>query len=788
MADKRPDQLPDATAGVKYVHAVNKDDLTDGPNGTSQRVVVNPDNVSDTFIPLKSGGVLEDSALSEDATNVTSTKPIIAPSITVDVGTIKLGGAISMSVGVEYTYLKDSVSGEVARILAQNVGDTLPRVPVNQSFNPDVVRQALKTDNLINPMFTLTPPDNEQILAFTIEAAAPQDNVIIKAFKSGVEVYKNNVGSIPADVEHQIDLLVGDGVPVDVFASTAYDIEVSSLDGDVTLKGINAGTVPFYEVTYYEFELQDLVTADLPINEETLITGASAATSQEPVALDTPIRIEFGAAQGTGSDPLEIDATGLITCNVTGTYFIQVYVQYGRTTSVGSADLYFAAFVNGIQVGNSSHARLDDDDTLIPSRARSNISLTAGDELEFLFARDSSGINNGGLFNGTPNIVGWEDSVCASIVMSRLVGNAATLQSDGDVVGPGSSQQDELPTYANLTGKEIKASSDVRIVNGTIDRITSGEDLWIKNDITSENIIIGRNNDLTGVPNLSNTTLIVTANGTNQVVMSTTGNNSQGIQFVKTGTLRGSLNNNRDRNSIGLENATGEYIEIRPDKTVVYRSATDAKFGIASSNPMIEFQQANGTVEARIGYNTSIPDSLVISKTASDSHIELATNHIDLNADEVLVNGIPVSTVKAYAYNTTSNTASTTMPGPNEYIRCNFGTSMTAPVTSNGDWVFGASRFQNLGPMFKGVVTFICDIAHSDSVELLYDCRVSINNEAGLVGIWRQLYVPVGKSAHMVVDAYVEVDTNDYVQLNIKQPNGAVNFNPVMQRTTIKIE
>lgn len=38
MADKRPDQLPDATAGKKYVHAVNVDDTTDSPQGTSQRV------------------------------------------------------------------------------------------------------------------------------------------------------------------------------------------------------------------------------------------------------------------------------------------------------------------------------------------------------------------------------------------------------------------------------------------------------------------------------------------------------------------------------------------------------------------------------------------------------------------------------------------------------------------------------------------------------------------------------------------------------------------------------
>ncbi len=40
MADTRPDQLPDATDGVKYAHVVNVDDLTDGASGTSQRIAL----------------------------------------------------------------------------------------------------------------------------------------------------------------------------------------------------------------------------------------------------------------------------------------------------------------------------------------------------------------------------------------------------------------------------------------------------------------------------------------------------------------------------------------------------------------------------------------------------------------------------------------------------------------------------------------------------------------------------------------------------------------------------
>lgn len=478
MADKRPDQLPDATAGVKYVHAVNKDDLTDGPNGTSQRVVVNPDNVTVGNIPLKQSSGFEDSAMSEDASDITSTKPITAPEITTGVASLNLGNAISMKVGGENVYYRDGADGSIHGSVFHDVGDILPKARVRGAFHDQEVQQADKTDSLVNPTFTITPTTNDQILDFTLEAAVTQTNVTITVIKAGVTFYKNNIGTLDADIETQVSLIAA-GVPVDVFAGQAYEITFDSPDGDVTLKGTLTGTVPFYALSWYEFEFQDLITADLPINEETLISGFSTAASQEPTATDTPIRIEFGVAQGTGSDPLEIDATGLIKCNQSGTYFIQVYVQYGRTTSAGACDLFFAAFVNGVQTGNSSHARLDDGDTLIPSRARSNITLTAGDELEFLLTRDSAGINNGGLFDGSPNAIGWQDSVCASIVMSRLVGNAATLQSDGDVVGPGSSIVNEIATYANSTGKEIRSNSEITAITGAIRRAIANQDLFL---------------------------------------------------------------------------------------------------------------------------------------------------------------------------------------------------------------------------------------------------------------------------------------------------------------------
>lgn len=174
--------------------------------------------------------------------------------------------------------------------------------------------------------------------------------------------------------------------------------------------------------------------AIVPITRDTLITQFSTAISQEPSSLDTPIRIEFGPAFGTAIDPVELDATGLFTVNVTGSYFIKTIVHYGRTTSAGAVELFFRLLINGVQLGNSAFSRLDDDDTVMPSSNESFIFFTAGDTFEFELIRDSSngGINNGGLFQGDPSTGGWSNSQTAAIAISRFVGNSAVIPDDSE--------------------------------------------------------------------------------------------------------------------------------------------------------------------------------------------------------------------------------------------------------------------------------------------------------------------------------------------------------------------
>jgi len=155
---------------------------------------------------------------------------------------------------------------------------------------------------------------------------------------------------------------------------------------------------------------------------DTQLTGFSTASSQQPASQDSPIKVEFGAAQGTVSSPVQLDVAGKLTFNEAGAYRVRAIFQYGRTGSTSQADLFARAIVNGAQIGNSVGAAVDTAGILISSSIESWVVLPAGAELEYELVRDSSGTNAGGLFSATPTVAGWNFAPSASITIDRIVG------------------------------------------------------------------------------------------------------------------------------------------------------------------------------------------------------------------------------------------------------------------------------------------------------------------------------------------------------------------------------
>ena len=153
-----------------------------------------------------------------------------------------------------------------------------------------------------------------------------------------------------------------------------------------------------------------------PIFTELLF--ASSTATQTPSGSGVPLQVEFGPAQGTGSDPVQIDASGNITFNQAGTYRVTVIVTPARDTSSGVALLLLRALINASQIGNAIGIEMDDDDTTLALQFSIELNgIVATDVLTFEFARDEDGNDSGELRGITPTgaLSGWGATPSATI-------------------------------------------------------------------------------------------------------------------------------------------------------------------------------------------------------------------------------------------------------------------------------------------------------------------------------------------------------------------------------------
>ena len=158
------------------------------------------------------------------------------------------------------------------------------------------------------------------------------------------------------------------------------------------------------------------------INIETIeVLRAGSPITQEPVALDTAIQLSFGAPQSVSE--FDLDALGNLTCKVADEYSLWLRVQFGRTGTPGEAIVLMRALLNGTQAGASVFTRLDDASTVVPGTFQGVINLTAGDVITVEVARDSAGINEGGVFAFAPTIAGWNDAPSCQVIFNRIVGS-----------------------------------------------------------------------------------------------------------------------------------------------------------------------------------------------------------------------------------------------------------------------------------------------------------------------------------------------------------------------------
>lgn len=157
--------------------------------------------------------------------------------------------------------------------------------------------------------------------------------------------------------------------------------------------------------------------SDLTVDR--ILDGISVSAAQEPTGTDAPMQLEFGPAVNSGSDPVMLSVAGALTFNEAGTYRLKISFSYGRTGGAGVSELYFRALVDGVQAGQSIHAKVGDADVYIPFTDETWLTVPAATVITYELLRDSAGNDSGGLFSGNPTLAGWNDNPCAAIRVER---------------------------------------------------------------------------------------------------------------------------------------------------------------------------------------------------------------------------------------------------------------------------------------------------------------------------------------------------------------------------------
>lgn len=154
--------------------------------------------------------------------------------------------------------------------------------------------------------------------------------------------------------------------------------------------------------------------------KEVEVLRAASSVQQVPAAVDTPLQLTFGAAQGSVSDPVMVNAAGLVTFNQAGNYAVRLKLQCGRTGATGASILLSRLLLNGVQLGSAAAVKMTSTDATTPTESRVVLNVTAGQTFAAQIMRDSAGSNFGGVYPHVATVPAWGAAPSALLVISRL--------------------------------------------------------------------------------------------------------------------------------------------------------------------------------------------------------------------------------------------------------------------------------------------------------------------------------------------------------------------------------
>ncbi len=152
---------------------------------------------------------------------------------------------------------------------------------------------------------------------------------------------------------------------------------------------------------------------------ERLLDASSTATTQLPSGLDSPLQVEFGAAQS--NDYVPVSAGGALTINTTGLYRLKVNAEIGRTGGSGTSHIFLRALVNGTQAGRSVAYLVSNANDTKSFTDEAWLNLPAGAVVTYEIMRDGAGHDSGGLYAVSATNLAWSNAPTAALRVERFV-------------------------------------------------------------------------------------------------------------------------------------------------------------------------------------------------------------------------------------------------------------------------------------------------------------------------------------------------------------------------------
>lgn len=153
-----------------------------------------------------------------------------------------------------------------------------------------------------------------------------------------------------------------------------------------------------------------------------VLNAVSTAANQVTTVAETPIQIEFGAAQNAGTDEVMIDVNGVLTFNQAGVYLVEEYLQMQKSGGAGTCVLHHRALLDDVQYGLTKTHILLDDSGLMPFTNRYYLNVeVVGLEMKIQIATDSTTAVNGGVFRQVVSGgLGWTNSPSAALKVYKV--------------------------------------------------------------------------------------------------------------------------------------------------------------------------------------------------------------------------------------------------------------------------------------------------------------------------------------------------------------------------------